>query len=378
MERPLKVVLICHPSVGGSGIVASELGRALAERGHEIHIVSHRRPVRAAEAHPGIRFHEVEITRYPLFQYPPYTLALATKLTRLCRELKPDLLHAHYAIPHAISAYLCRQMLGPEAPKLITTLHGTDIMLLGMDESFYDITRFSLLESASLTAVSEHLAQVTVDRFELDRKVQAIHNFIDGDKYTPALRDPEIRAQFASPDEVLVGHLSNFRWVKRAPDVVRIFHRIAQRTPARLIMVGTGPELDPTRVVADELGVLDRIIFQGVDVDAARLLAQMDLFLLPSEQESFGLAALEAMACGVPVVASQVGGVPELIDEASGFLHPVGDVASMADSSIKILTDPELLASMRQAARRRAAEAFSEDSQIPQYEALYRQTLATS
>jgi len=375
MERPLKVVLICHPSVGGSGIVASELGRALAERGHEIHIVSHRRPVRAAEAHPGVRFHEVEITRYPLFQYPPYTLALATKLAQICREIQPDLLHAHYAIPHAVSAYLCRQMLGEGAPKLVTTLHGTDITLLGMDESFYDITRFSLLESDALTAVSEHLAQVTVDRFELDCEVRAIHNFIDGDKYTPALGDPQIREQFASEGEALVGHLSNFRWVKRAPDVVRIFHRIAQKTPARLLMVGDGPELEPTRVVADELGILDRIIFQGVDVDAARLLAQMDLFLLPSEQESFGLAALEAMSCGVPVVASRVGGVPELIDEGSGYLFPMGDVESMATAAVDILSDPQKQSAMAAAARSRAVDAFSEDSQIPRYESLYYEVL---
>ena len=376
MERPLTIAIICHPTLGGSGVVASDLGMALAERGHTIHIVSHRRPVRVSSPHPRVHFHEVPVTRYPLFTYPPYTLALATKLAGLCREEPIDVLHAHYAIPHAVSAYLCRQMLGRRAPKIVTTLHGTDITLVGLDDSFYEITRFSLLESDGVTAVSNYLAREVKDRFGLEGEVTTIYNFIDLERFSPTNRDGAARSRLACGDEALVGHLSNFRWVKRVPDVVRTFQRIVQHVPACLVMIGDGPDLPAVKLVADELGVLDRIKFLGSEQDAAALLPTLDLFLLPSEQESFGLAALEAMSCGVPVIASNVGGLPELVTEGeSGHLFPVGAVAAMGEKAAEILRDREQHGRLKTGARRRA-EVFRQDGLVGRYEAFYRSVLA--
>ena len=375
MERPLRIAVICHPSVGGSGVVAAELGMALAERGHEIHVVSHQRPVRVAECPKLVTFHEVPITRYPLFKYPPYTLALATKLVQLCRERPIDLLHAHYAIPHAASAYLCKQMLGDGAPKIATTLHGTDITLLGLDSSFYDVTRFCLEQSDGLTAVSDYLARETHERFCVECPIETIHNFIDLERFHPSKKDAEVRNQYARPDEALVGHLSNFRWVKRAPDVIRAFQQIRKRTPARLLMVGDGPELEPTRRLAEELGVIDNVTFLGSEDEVERLLAQLDLFLLPSEQESFGLAALEAMASGVPVIGTEVGGVPELVNGDAGLLFPVGDTDAMGAVSGEILSDPQRLDQMRKGARSRA-EDFAQSGLVDRYETFYRRVLA--
>ena len=373
-DRPLHVAIICHPTIGGSGVVAAELGMALAERGHEVHVVSYLRPVRVAEAKPRLHFHEVPITRYPLFQYPPYTLALATKLATLCREHPIDILHAHYAIPHAVSAYLCRQMLGAGAPKIVTTLHGTDITLPGPAESFYEITRFSLQQSDGVTAVSGYLARETQDRFCTDCPAEIIYNFIDLERFSPTRFDAVRRAKYACPDELLIGHLSNFRWVKRPQDVIKIFHRIVQHLPARLLLVGDGPDRETAERIAEELGVNDRIYFVGSDQNIEELLPLLDLFLLPSEQESFGLAALEAMACGVPVIASRVGGLPELVTEGSGFLFPVRDVEAMSRKAIEILSDPAAHAALKQGARERAT-AFERTTTVDQYEAYYRRVL---
>lgn len=376
MDRPLNIAIICHPTLGGSGVVATDLGLALARRGHSIHVVSHRRPVRISSPHPRFRLHEVPVTRYPLFTYPPYTLALATKLATLCRTERIDVLHAHYAIPHAVSAFLCRQMLGEGAPRIVTTLHGTDITLLGLDDSFYEITRFSLLESDGLTAVSNFLAHQTKKLFRLDSEIKTIHNFIDLERFTPRNRDESIRSRYICQDEALVGHLSNFRWVKRTPDVVRVFHRIIQHHPACLLMIGDGPDMASVKLVAEELGVSNRIAFLGSELDASELLPQLDLFLLPSEQESFGLAALEAMACGVPVIASTSGGLPELVTEGeSGHLFPVGDVTAMGQAAAEILGDPARCEQLGSGARARASE-FSEAGPVGQYESLYREVLA--
>ena len=375
MERPLRIAIICHPTIGGSGVVAAELGMALAERGHEVHVVSYVRPVRVADSQPRLHFHEVAITRYPLFKYPPYTLALATKLAALAREHPIDILHAHYAIPHAISAYLCKQMLGDGAPKIVTTLHGTDITLLGLDESFYEITRFSLQQSDGVTAVSSYLARETQERFCTDCPAEVIYNFIDLDRFSPAKRDPAVRSRYASADEVLIGHLSNFRFVKRPQDVIRIFHRVAQQIRARLLMIGDGPDRETTERMADELGVRDRIHFLGSDNDVEELLPQLDLFLLPSEQESFGLAALEAMACGVPVIASKVGGLPELVEDGrSGYLLPLRDIEAMSARAVEILSTPPLHTQLKAGARARA-EDFEQAKMIDQYEAYYRRVL---
>lgn len=374
MERPLTVAIICHPTIGGSGVVAAELGMALAERGHEVHVVSYLRPVRVAEAKPRLHFHEVPVTRYPLFQYPPYTLALASKLAALCREQRIDVLHAHYAIPHAVSAYLCCQMLGEGAPKIVTTLHGTDITLLGLDESFYEITRFSLQQSDGVTAVSGYLARETQERFCTDCPAEVIYNFIDLERFSPTNFSAERRLKYACPDEVLLGHLSNFRWVKRPQDVIKIFHRVAQQVSARLLLIGDGPDRETAERIADELGVRNRIFFVGSDNNIEELLPLLDLFLLPSEQESFGLAALEAMASGAPVIASDVGGLPELVTEGSGFLFPVRDVDSMSRKAIEILTDPALGSALKKGARARATE-FERDKTVDQYEAYYRTVL---
>ncbi len=377
MERPLGVAIICHPTIGGSGVVAAELGMALAERGHEVHVVSYLRPVRVAESKPRLHFHEVPVTRYPLFQYPPYTLALASKLTALCRQHPIDILHAHYAIPHAVSAYLCRQMIGEGAPKIVTTLHGTDITLLGLDESFYEITRFSLQQSDGVTAVSGYLARETQERFCTDCPAEVIYNFIDLERFSPENFSAERRAKYACPDEVLVGHLSNFRWVKRPQDVIKVFHRVAQQVSARLLLIGDGPDRETAERIADELGVRNRIYFVGSDQNVEELLPLLDLFLLPSEQESFGLAALEAMACGAPVIASDVGGLPELVTEGSGFLFPVRDVEAMSRKAIEILTQPGLRATLKRGARERATH-FERAKTVDQYEAYYRKTLEES
>jgi len=374
-DRPLNVAIICHPTIGGSGVVAAELGIALAERGHEVHVVSYVRPVRVTETQPNLHFHEVPITRYPLFKYPPYTLALATKLATLAREKPIDILHAHYAIPHAISAYLCKQMLGGQAPKIVTTLHGTDITLLGLDESFYEITRFSLQQSDGVTAVSSYLARETQERFCTDCPAEVIYNFIDLEQFSPGNADAQLRARYACPDEALIGHLSNLRWVKRPQDVIRTFHRIAQHHPARLLMIGDGPDRETVERLTDELGVSEQVSFLGADLDVETLLPQLDLFLLPSEQESFGLAALEAMACGVPVIATQVGGLPELVEDGkSGYLLPLRDVEAMSARAIELLSNPQHHRELKIGARRRA-EQFDRASTIDRYEAYYAKVL---
>jgi len=377
MEEALKIGIICHPTAGGSGVVAAELTLALAERGHELHVFSYERPFRLLEPRKGIEIHEVAVTRYPLFKYPPYTLALATKLARICAAQPLDILHVHYAIPHAVSAYLCRQMLGPAAPKIVTTLHGTDITLIGFDESFYDITRFSILESDTVTAVSESLSLETRERLDVDREIEVIMNFVDTDEFSPDKSDPSIRARYARCGEALIGHMSNFRTTKRLCDVVRVFHRIADRLPARLLLIGDGPDRERARVLAEELGVAERVVFVGAEEEVASLLAQLDLFLLPSEKESFGLAALEAMASGVPVIANRIGGLPELVeDSVSGYLTPLKDTAAMADRAIALLSDRDLHQRFSQASLERARVTFSRDAGVERYEACYRATLA--
>lgn len=375
MERPLNIAIICHPMIGGSGVVAAELGMGLAERGHEVHVVSYVRPVRVNEAETRVHFHEVPIARYPLFQYPPYTLALATKLATLSRKHPIDILHAHYAIPHTASAYLAKQMLGEQSPKIVTTLHGTDITLLGIDESFYEITRFCIQQSDGVTAVSDYLARETHEKFCIECPAEVIHNFVDLERFNRKHFDAERRAKYANPDEFLVGHLSNFRWVKRPQDVIKTFHHIARNHSAKLLMIGDGPDRENAERLADERGLRDRVIFVGGDEDVEDLLPLLDLFLLPSEQESFGLAALEAMACSVPVIASNVGGLPELITHGeSGYLFPMGDFEAMGAAAESLVRDKELHERMSRGARKRA-ERFSESKIIDRYENLYRRVL---
>jgi len=392
-QRRLNLGIVCHPAYGGSGVVASELGLALASRGHQVHFFSHSLPFRVPSGHPNTFFHEVEVTSYPLFKYPPYTLALATKLADVHRERELDILHVHYAIPHAISAYLCCEMLGDPSgailegtldqasgrsprPKTITTLHGTDITLVGLDSSFYDITRFSLNRSDGITAVSDYLAEETRQRFQPQREVRVIHNFIDPQVFTPSLRSEERRKAFSPPDGLLIGHLSNFRPVKRVLDVIRAFQILHRTLPAKLLMIGEGVDLEPARNLAAELGVLEHVTFLGAVDNVPEVLAQLDLFILPSEYESFGLAALEAMSCGVPVIASRAGGLPEVIEHGvSGLLCGVGDPSCIAQMAYELLVDDERRRTMKIAARKTAAERFPLARVVDEYERHYLEVL---
>jgi N-acetyl-alpha-D-glucosaminyl L-malate synthase BshA len=375
--QPLKIGILCHPTYGGSGIVATELGLALAERGHHIHFVSHALPFRLPEGHPNTFFHEVGVTTYPLFKYPPYSHVLSGTLVDLCRREMLDVIHAHYAIPHALCAYLCRQILGTSTPRIVTTLHGTDITLIGIDSSFREITRFGIQQSDAVTAVSEYLADATVSRFDPGVDIRVIPNFIDPERFSPRLRSAERRARFAEPGEVLIGHLSNFRPVKRIPDVIRTFHRVQKKIPARLLLMGEGVGVESAKYLAAELGLSERVLFLGPLTQVAEILAQLDLFLLPSEYESFGLAALEAMACGVPVVGTRTGGIPEVVEDGvSGLLCEVGDYPCMAARAIELLEHPSVAAAMGERARAEAVERYPQERVVERYEALYGEVLA--
>jgi L-malate glycosyltransferase len=372
----MNIGITSYPTVGGSGAVAAELGKQLARRGHSVHFVSYRLPFRLDEFTANLFFHEVDVTSYSLFEYPPHDLALAAKMAEVSRENELDLLHVHYAIPHAISGLLAQQMLGSEAPKLITTLHGTDITLVGQDRSFFEITRFGILRSNGVSAVSEFLKKMTIEEFDIDRRIDAIPNFVDLSLYDR--RTPHDRSAFAPTGEKLLLHVSNFRPVKRVLDVVRILERVVREVPAVLLMVGEGPERASAQALARRLGVQDRVRFLGRHDRIEEIMSLADVFLLPSELESFGLSALEAMAAGVPVVGSDAGGLPEVVKHAeTGFLLPVGDIEGMAARTIEILKDDEHRRSLGQAGRARAAALFNADRIVTQYENLYERVLNT-
>jgi N-acetyl-alpha-D-glucosaminyl L-malate synthase BshA len=371
----VNIGITCYPTVGGSGAVATELGKQLARRGHSVHFVSYRLPFRLDELTGNIYFHEVDITSYSLFEYPPHELALAAKMAEVSRENRLDVLHVHYAIPHAIAGFLAQQMLGKDAPKLVTTLHGTDITLVGQDRSFFEITRFGILRSDGVSAVSDFLKKMTVDEFDVDRRIDVIHNFVDFSLYERRATARE-RAAFAPGGEKVLLHVSNFRPVKRVLDVVRILERVVREVPAVLLMVGEGPERASAQALARRLGVHDRVKFLGRHDRIEEIMSLADVFLLPSELESFGLSALEAMAAGVPVVGSDAGGLPEVVKHAeTGFLLPVGDIEGMAARTIEILKDDEHRRCLGQAARARAASLFNADRIVTQYERLYERTL---
>jgi N-acetyl-alpha-D-glucosaminyl L-malate synthase BshA len=372
----MKIGITCYPTYGGSGAVAAALGIQLAKRGHEVHFVSYAQPFRLGHYHERIFFHEVEMEHYPLFEHPPYTLALAVALHDAARTHELDLLHVHYAIPHATSAWIAQEMLGDGGVPVVTTLHGTDITLVGLHPSFQPITRFSILRSTGITAVSEYLRDETVRDFGVPaERIEVIPNFIDTEVYDPA-KQPCYRSTLAEEGEKIVMHVSNFRPVKRVADVVEIFARVAAEMPSRLIMVGDGP--DRVRAVerAKALGVGDRVVFLGKHDSVEELLPCADLFLLPSGSESFGLAALEAMASGVPVVASSIGGVPEMLPHGeAGYLYPVGDVDGMSEGAVQILSDPDLQRTLGQAGRAIATERFSAERIVPAYEACYQRAV---
>ena len=375
----MNIGILCYASVGGSGIIATELGKVLARRGHRVHILSSDTPARLGDYQPGLSFHRVETPSYPLFREPQYVLALTNTVVQVARERSLDIIHAHYAIPHATAGYLARQILaaGHRAcvPKVITTLHGTDITLLGSDRSYSETVAFCIEQSDGVTAVSDSLKADTYRELGVRHDIRVIPNFLDCAIHRR--RDAaDLRRRLAPKGEKLLIHVSNFRPVKRVPEVVEIFAAVRRQVEARLLMVGDGPELPEASQLARSLGIAADVEFLGEQDQVVQLLSASDVFLLPSAQESFGLAALEAMACEVPVVASSIGGLPEVIDHGlTGFLHPVDDLAGMAESAVRLLTDPELYRRAAQAARRVAHERYCDSKIVPLYEAYYAEIL---
>ena len=370
----MKIGITCHPSAGGSGIMATELGIALGERGHEVHFVTTERPFRLGDPPTNVVSHTVDFMAYPVFRNPPTSLALATKICEVAEENDVDIWHAHYAIPNAACAILARDMLAEgKSFKLITTLHGTDITLVGVDPSFFRITKFAMERSDAVTAVSKWLTDETEREFSLERPVRTIYNFIDGTRFPP--EHPE-RCTLADEDEKIVMHISNFRPVKRITDVVRVFKKISDRVNAKLIMIGDGPERMSAVGVARQLGITDKIKFMGTFEHIEQLIPCADLIFQPSEHESFGLTPLEAMACRVPVLGTNSGGVVEVVEHGvTGYLAEVGDIDTMALYAIEILTDEAKAAEMGRKGRERALKLFAKDAIIDQYEALYTELL---
>jgi len=370
----LKIGIVCYPVYGGSGVVATELGLELAARGHEVHFISYAQPFRLPYFVDRVFYHEVEIPTYPLFENPPYSLALASAIYGTAVRRKLDLIHAHYAVPHATSAWIAREMLDDDL-KVVTTLHGTDITLIGQDPSFKPITKFSIRRSDAVSAVSEYLRTETVRHFGVpSESIRVIPNFVDLDRYKRDVH-PCHRASLAEPGEKIVMHISNFRPVKRVDDAVRIFARISREVPARLVLVGDGPERGRALQVAEQEGVQSRVLFLGKQESVAELLACADLVLLPSASEAFGLVALEAMACGTPVVATAVGGVPEVVpDGEAGFLAAVGDNDAMAESALALLRDPVRWDAFSRNARE-AASRFDAKRVVALYEDLYTEVV---
>lgn len=370
----MKIALLLHSGVGGSSVVATELGLHLASIGHEVHLIANSVPFRLAETPQGnIYFHQIATMTYPLFDAPLTTLSEASKLVEVIEDFGIDVIHAHYAIPHAAAAIIARQMLRTTSlPGLVTTLHGTDVTLVGLDQAYLRATQWSIEASDVVTAVSSYLAHTTVHDMGVRRDdIHVVYNAVDTSRFQPG-GSAELRARFASRGEKILMHTSNFRPVKRIEDVIRVFAAVNARVPARLVMVGEGPDRPRATTLARELGVDDRIAFVGSVPRVETLLAIADVFLLPSAKESFGLSALEAMACGVPVVGSTIGGLPEVVEHGvSGRLHPVGDVSAMTESTLELLTDDALHRSYAHAARTRAETQFTEDKMSSEYLELY-------
>jgi L-malate glycosyltransferase len=373
----VNVGIICYASVGGSGVVATELAKALASRGHEVHLISTDLPFRLGEFHAGLQFHQVETPTYPLFREPQYILSLANMVVQVARAHALDIVHAHYAVPHATAAFLAREVLRSggmaHVPRVVTTLHGTDITLVGNDPSYSQIVAFSIDQSDAVTAVSESLRGATRSELGVKSEIAVIPNFLDCGIHR-RLRVPDLRRRFDVGDDRtrIVIHISNFRPVKRVGSVIQVFDRIRRRVPSRLLLVGDGPELGTAQRLAHSLGISGLVHAAGAQQDVLPLLSVADVFLLPSAQESFGLAALEAMACEVPVVASNVGGLPEVIEHGvTGFLHAPDDLDGMAASAVAVLTDSDLHKGIVSAACQRARERFCEERVVPMYEELY-------
>jgi len=371
----MKIVMVCYPTHGGSGVVATELGKELAERGHTVHFVSYQLPLRLDRFQPNIYYHEVEMPVYPLFKYPPYTLALVNQLVELFEREKPEIIHAHYAIPHSFCALVARDIVGDRHIRVVTTLHGTDITLVGNDPSFKRITRYSMEKSDGLTAVSKNLAAQTDEIFAIGKEVRPIYNFINTQRF---FRQPEARervCRLQAGGKVLL-HVSNFRPVKRIPDVVEVFARVRREMEAKLLMVGDGAQRAEAQRMVEQLQLDRDVLFLGLQDNVLSIFSAADLFLLPSEKESFGLGALEAMACQVPVIATTAGGLPEVVKHGeTGYLAAVGDIETLAGYALAVLNDATRLRRMGEAARRRAEELFDSRLIVPQYERLYTELL---
>jgi len=375
----VNVGITCYPTYGGSGIVATELGMELAARGHEVHFITYANPIRLDPGIPRIHYHEVEVSTYPLFQYPPYCLALASRMAEVADSYGLDVLHVHYAIPHSIAAMLAQQMLAPKRRvPIVTTLHGTDITLVGVDPSYFPITRFGIEKSDGVTSISDYLRRQTVEVFGVQNEIRVIKNFVNCDLYHPD-NEKKGAALYAPHGAKLLIHLSNFRPVKRVVDCVRILAEVRKTVPARLLMVGDGPDRGAAEHLARTLGVSDDVLFLGKQNHVERLIPLAHVLLMPSDLESFGLVALEAMACGVVPVATRVGGVPELITEGEdGFLEAVGDIPAQAARVVALLTDDNLHYRMAKAGRWNAGERFCTDRIIPQYERYYQEVIGAA
>jgi len=379
----MKIGITCYPTYGGSGVVATELGLELADRGHQVHFITYAQPIRLTRSHPNIHYHEVEVSRYPLFDFPPYDLALATRMAEVSEFYELDLLHVHYAIPHSVSAMLAKQMLAAGKKKrrlpFVTTLHGTDITLVGQDPSYLPITRFSIEQSDGVTAISEYLRERTLREFGIQNHIRVIYNFVNCDLYVRDADAAKRRLEYAPNGERILVHLSNFRPVKRLTDTIEIFDRVRKQIPAILLLIGDGPERSRAEWLAAQKGIQNQVIFLGKQDQVYTKLALADILLLPSELESFGLAALEGMACEAVPIATKVGGIPEVIEHGkSGYMAKVGDVEAMAGYAIDLLGDECSLRSMGKACREVAQARFCTTKIIPQYEAFYRKVLERS
>lgn len=375
----MKIGIVCYPTFGGSGVVATELGLGLADKGHDVHFITYKRPVRLTAFHANVYFHEVTSMEYPLFEYTPYETSLASKLVDVVRFEKLDILHVHYAIPHAAVAYMAKQILKSQGINIpiITTLHGTDITLVGTDSSFAPVVEFSINESDGVTAVSEHLRQETMNTFKLKKDIKVIHNFIDFSRFRKTNKD-HFRKAIAPEGEKILVHISNFRKVKRVEDVIHIFERVSKRTKSKLLLIGDGPERKYMEELCRNLHLCDEIRFLGKQEAVEELLAIADLFILPSENESFGLAALEAMACEVPVISSNAGGIPEVnINGVTGYMCEVGNVDGMAARCIELLEDEESLAVFRKNAFKQA-QRFDIHEILPSYENYYLEIIKST
>ncbi|MEY2693204.1 MAG: hypothetical protein RIT03_1595 [Bacteroidota bacterium] len=368
------IAIVCYPTFGGSGVVATELGLELARRGHDIHFITYSQPVRLALLSPNVHYHEVNVPEYPLFHYQPYELALSSKLVDMVKLHKIEVLHVHYAIPHAYAGYMAQQMLKEEGIHIpmVTTLHGTDITLVGNHPFYKPAVTFSINKSDIVTSVSQSLKDNTQELFAITKDIEVIPNFIELAKIT---QKTSCRSAMANTDERIVTHISNFRSVKRIPDVIQVFYTIQQHIPAKLMMVGDGPEKEKAELLCAQLGITDKVIFFGNSNEIDQILQHSDLFLLPSETESFGLAALEAMACGVPVISSNSGGLAEVNSEGfSGYLSAVGNVSEMAANALQILQDPKRLAEFKSNAFQ-TAQKFDIHHILPLYEAVYQRAI---